>query len=127
MTGKILAQARKDALKFVTSGGFQDDIILTAPDGTMLAFSCLTSGRWQSYTDDNGKVVASASNHINIPEKVLTDAEYPVRSLTTGKVKLEGHKVQAKDNNGTVLNFVINTCYPNSSTGLIMCILGQAV
>jgi hypothetical protein len=127
MTGKLLAQARKDALKFVTSGGFEDDITITSPDGTnVLAFTGWVSGRWQSFVDDNGRIVASASNHVNIPESVLTAAEYPVRSETTGKVKLEGHKIQANDNNGVVWKFVIDKCYPNSTTGLIMCILGQS-
>lgn len=128
MQGKLLAQARKDALKFATSGGFQDDIILTTPDGSLtITCSVLVTGRWQSFMDDNGKIVNSASNHICIPEAVLTALAYPVRSLTTNKVKLENHKVQAKDNNGTIFNFVINSCYPNSTTGLIVCILGQAV
>lgn len=127
MIGKLLAQMRLDALKFVSSGGSEDDIIITSPDGAhTLAFTSWVSGRWQNFQDNNGLIVASASSHVNIHEDVLTAAAYPVRSLTTGKVKLEGHKIQAKDNNGVVRNYVIDKCLPNSTTGLIVCILGQA-
>lgn len=127
MLGKLLAAVRSDAAKFATSGGFQDDIILTTPDGSKtITCTVLVTGRWQSFMNENGKIVNSASNHICIPEAVLTAQEYPVRSGTTGKVKLENHKVTAKDNNGDTFKFVVDECYPNSSTGLIVCILGEA-
>jgi len=127
VTGKLLNAIRKDALKFATSGGFEDDIILTTPDGSKsVTLTVLTTGRWQSFLDENGKVINTASNHICIPESALIALDYPVRSQQTNKVKLDSHKVQAKDNNGTVFNFVIDTCYPNSTTSLLVCILGQS-
>jgi hypothetical protein len=128
MQGKLLAAIRRDAQKFATAGGFEEDITLTNPGGTQtITLTGLATGRWQSYLDTDGKLVNSASYHISVPEKALTDLEYVVRSPTSGKVKLENHRVTVKDNTGVPRNYVVNECFPNSTTGLIVLILGIAV
>jgi hypothetical protein len=126
MSGKLLAQARLDAQKFVTSGGFEVDITLSTPDAnTTIILTGLGTGRWVKF-DNEGNSVNSAKNSITISEKTLNDLEYPVRSEKTGKVKLYGHKVSHLDSNGTPKNYVIEECYPNGSLGLIICILGDS-
>jgi hypothetical protein len=124
--GKILAQARIDAAKFTTMGGFQVDVTLTTPDGSVsVNVQGTGSGRWVNF-DNEGNSVNAGKNHIRFAESTLNDAGYTVRSAGTGKVKLIDHQVSYMDVNGNMKNYCITECYPNASTGLIICMLGEA-
>ena len=125
MSGKLLLQARSDAIKFTTSGGFEEDILLKTKDGSMqLAVKGLSSGHTQTL-DTDGSPINSESKHVSFPEIYLIQANYPYKSIRTGKIALSGHQVMVKDNTGFEANYVINECHPNATTGLIICILGR--
>lgn len=119
-TGRIIDQARKDARRFATAGGFEEDITLSTPDGSSeFLGKGLTTGHWINF-DNSGNSVNTTSNHIDISETDLILAEYPYKNTKTGRVALTDHKVTVRGE-----TFVINECHPNSTTGLIICILGQ--
>jgi len=123
-TGKILAMARRDAQKFATSGGFQEDITLSTPDAAKIVqVTGFHTGVWMDY-DNDGNKVNSDKFHIDIPEQALIDLDYPVRNAA-GKVALKNHLVTVKDNTGTDREFVINESHPNGTLGLLICTLGR--
>jgi hypothetical protein len=125
VSGKLLMQARKDAIKFATAGGFEEDIILTTPNGLFeLSFKSLTTGHTERF-DTEGNAVNSQSFHVNIPEQVLIDGNYPYTN-SEGKIKLINHQVQFIDNAGANTVWVIAEQMPNKTTGLIPCILGKS-
>ncbi len=122
--GKLLAAARIDAAKVAGTGGFNDDIMVSTPDGqTTITVTGLTTGIWVN-TDTMGNTVDKDSSHVAIPEQAFIDQGYTVRNQL-GKVALKGHLVQVKDNIGTLRNFTVERCEPNVTTGLIMLILGR--
>lgn len=126
MSGKLLQQARKDAARFATAGGFEENILLKTKDESIeLAVKGLTSHHTQPF-DTEGSPVASKSEHITISELDLITAEFPYTSANTGKIKLNGYKVVKPDNTGELKNYVITETLPNKTTGLIVCILGDA-
>ena len=121
----LLRQARLDAAKIITSGGFGADITLTTKNGaTTVTVKGLCTGSWISL-DTDGNPVNSTKNHVDIPEQALIDLSYPLRNAAN-KVDLEGHKVSFKASNGDTLNFVVSESYPNGTLGLIICMLGKA-
>lgn len=122
MSGKILLQARKDAEKFVSSGGFEADIIISK--GTdVLATKGLTTGHTMRF-DNEGNAVISKSFHVNIPENSFKQANYPYKN-NKGRIDLRDHKIQLSDEVGNITYWVINEVLPNATTGLIPCILGE--
>ncbi|MBB6236495.1 hypothetical protein HDC90_001107 [Pedobacter sp. AK013] len=126
MQGRLLQAARRDLNKIVSSGGFEDDIILSTPDGTItVEVKGLTTGITERY-DNEGNKVNSSKTHVSIPEETLLLLAYPVRSVKSGKVALLDHKVKVNDSNGNTQSFVITETNPNATTGLIICFLGRS-
>ncbi len=123
--GKILAAARIDAAKFTEAGGFQVDVSLTTPSGSVTVnIQGTGSGSWVNY-DNDGNTVNAQKNSIRIAESTLKNLGYPVRN-PNGQVKLRTHKVSYMDNNGDEKNYLIEEVYPNANTGLIVCMLGNS-
>lgn len=120
----LLDQAKAD-IETITSDpdGFTRSIVLTAPTDETVTIYGLHS-KHHLGIDTDGNRVNSKNPHISVAEKFLIDAEYPVRG-STGEVNLSGHKVSVADSTGTVCNYVIREWYPNETTGLIVCILGD--
>ncbi|HMI01627.1 MAG TPA: hypothetical protein VK541_04050 [Pedobacter sp.] len=126
MSGKLLLQARKDAIKFVSAGGFEEDILIKTKDETIeLAVKGLTSGHTQIF-DNDGNGVISTSFHIDVPEQFFIEADFPYINPRSGKIDLKGYKVFSPDNTQAVRHYVVNETHPNATTGLIICILGRA-
>jgi len=128
MIGAVLAQARKDAASFSASAGFQVQATLTTPDGlTSITVNGLGTGTWMTFDDmRSGKPVSSTSNSFNIPLAQLIAGNYPYLN-TRGGINLNNHKVTITDSDGNLGGtFVINEQHPNSTFGLIVCILGRA-
>ena len=125
MSGKLLEAARKDALKFISSGGFEEDIILTHPSGLpVLNLKGLHSKHWIGF-DSDGNQINSKNAHILISEEVLTLNGYITRNLRTNNIDLEKHRVTVKDSTLIEKEYVIQECYPSETFGLIVCILGD--
>jgi len=125
MSGKLLQAARLDALKFISKGGFEEDIVLTHPSGApFLDITGIHSKHWINF-DTNGSQVNSKNAHVLISEKVLIDLEYPVRNSKTGNIDLKNHRITVKDSTLIEKEYIINECWPSETFGLIVCILGD--
>ncbi len=124
MIGNLLETARADAAKIVSSGGFQVSATLSTPDNaTSLAVNGTATGTWMSFDDtQQGKPVNSRSNSFTIPVAQLIAANYPY--LTARRINLLKHKITVADGGGMAGNFVITEQHPNTTLGLIVCLLG---
>jgi|TARA_R110000782_G_scaffold180865_1_gene271309 hypothetical protein len=124
MTGNLLNRARKDSKKYVTNGGFQEDITLKTPNGLFeLQTTGLVSKHWINY-DTDGTSVNSKNAHICLDEESLTLLGYPVRN-SSQEVYLKNHRVSVKDSSGFLKEYVIKEWFPSETFGLIVCILGD--
>ena len=125
MSGKLLEQARKDARKFLSSGGFEEEMTLTHPSGApSLTFKGLHSKHWISF-DTDGSQVNSKNAHISISEQFLNENGYVTRNPKTGNIDLYKHRISVKDSTLIEKNYVINEVQPSETFGVIICILGD--
>lgn len=124
MTGNLLNRARKDAKKYVTKGGFQEEIILKTADSSIeLITTGLATKHWINF-DADGASINSKNAHICLSEDELVSNNYPVRN-SDNEVYLMNHKVSIKDSTGVLKNYVIKEWFPDETLGLIVCILGD--
>lgn len=124
MAGKLLNRARLDAKKYITRGGFEEDITLIAPNGgPTLETKGWATKHWINFESD-GNPINSKNAHICIDETLLTEAGYPLRN-SDQEVHLKNHRVAVKDSSGIVKNYIVNEWFPDETLGLIVCILGD--
>lgn len=124
MSGSILQKARRDARKYITRGGGEENITLTSADGlTVLETKGWVSKHWINF-DTDGSSVNSKNAHITLDEALLVESNYPVRN-ENGEVFLRKHRVSTPDSTGIVKNYVILEWLPDETLGLIVCILGD--
>lgn len=122
MSGNILQAARRDAQKYVTKGGFEEDITLSTPDGaTILNITGLATKHHINF-DTEGNQVNSKNVHICIVESELQAAGYPVRDANT-EVNLLRHRVSMPDSTGNTKDYIVRENLPDEALGLIVCIL----
>lgn len=124
MSGSLLLQARKDAHSIITSGGFEEDIVLTNTSGFSVSIKGLHTKHWVSF-DTDGLPMNSKNAHINVNEQELNALGYVTRNERTGNVNMQNHKVEVKDATGIVKTYIINETFPSETFGLIVCILGD--
>lgn len=124
MAGRMLQQARKDALKINKAIGWEEDIKLSTPDNTLTINLKGIHTKHHISFDDVGQRINAKNAHILISEKDLNELLYPYRN-STGNIALIGHKVEVADFNGDIKKFIINETYPSETFGLIVCILGD--
>jgi hypothetical protein len=124
MGGNLLDRARRDSKKYITKGGFQDDIILETVDGlTTIETTGFVSKHWINFGSD-GLPMNSKNAHITLDESALILLNYPVRN-NDNEVHLQNHRVRTKDSTGQLKTYVIKEWYPDETLGLIACILGD--
>jgi hypothetical protein len=124
MAGNILQKARRDAKKYITKGGCEEDIILTSADGlSVLETKGWVSKHWINFETD-GNPANSKNAHITLDEELLKSENYPVRN-SSQEVSLYRHKVTTKDSTGVNKNYSIIEWLPDETLGLIVCILGD--
>ena len=123
MSGKLLDRARADAKKFVTKGGFQEEIKLVSlsPNPVTINTIGLASKHWINF-DTDGIPVNSKNAHICLNEQELSENNYPYRN-SEQEVDLFNHRVSVKDSTGILKEYVIKEWYPNETLGLLICIL----
>lgn len=127
MGAGILFQAAKaDAARFASFGGFAISAILTTPDKSVSTLvSGPGTGTWYSIDDlSSGKSTNSTSNSFTIPEAQLIAAAYPYKNAN-GRISLMKHTVVLDDGAGLSGSYEIIDQHPNSTLGLIVCILGR--
>lgn len=123
MTGELLNAIRSDAKRYITEGGFQEDITISTPSGS---FSLETTG-WHTKHhinfDTDGAPINAKNAHICLDEKKLIEGGYVVR--VNEEVFLLNHKITVKDSSGEDKHYIIKEHFPDETLGLIVCILGD--
>lgn len=122
MSGKLLNIARQDAAKIINSGGFEEDIILTNPQGVSKEVKGLHTKHWINY-DTQGLQVNSKNAHILINEEELIEKGFETRNLISKNVDLRKWKVSVPDSSIMIKQYLISETYPSETFGLIVCIL----
>lgn len=124
MAGKTLDKARRDAKKYVTKGGFHEDINMETVDGSVsVDITGFVSKHWINY-DTDGSAVNSKNAHICIDEDALIKLNYPVRNQDD-EVYLMNHRVKTTDSTGSLKSYLVKEWFPDESLGLIVCILSD--
>lgn len=103
--------------------GFGVEMLLTAPTGQTLYVTGLHS-KHHLGVDTEGNPVNTKNAHVSFHESYLTDASYPSRNAQD-EISLINHSVRVKDSSGRDRTYKIRAQYPNETTGLIVCILGD--
>lgn len=124
MTGSLLNKAKSDAIKYVTKGGFEENIQLQTADGNTTLDTTGLASKHHINFDTDGNSVNSKNAHICLSEQDLIDNAYPYRNADE-EVDLLRHKVNVKDSSGIIKNYVIIETFPSETVGLIICILGD--
>lgn len=124
MSGSIFQLAKRDAKKFVTSGGFEETITLVTPtkDKTLTLTGFAT--KHHINFDSDGNQINSKNVHICISESDLVANSYPVRNAKN-EIFLLKHLVSFPDSSGVIKNYVVRENYPDETLGLIVLILGD--
>lgn len=127
MIGNLLQQARQDAAKIATAGGFTVSAVLSLPDGSQpLAVTGLATGTWMVFDQtQQGKPVNSRSNSFTIPVSQLDAANFPYKDGT--RINLLKCKIFVQDGAGMAGTFTVNEQHPNTTLGLIVCLLAASV
>nr|WP_299067168.1 hypothetical protein [uncultured Allomuricauda sp.] len=125
MSGNILQSAREDVKKILSSGGFEEDITLSTPDGaTTINTKGLATKHHITFEMDGP--INSKNAHICIDESDIVDKNYVVRN-NDGEVNLLNHRVEVSDNTGEKKKYLIKENFPNETLGLIICVLEDFV
>lgn len=122
MSGRLLQLAKRDAKRIITQGGFEEDLELITPNGSLtISLTGFATKHWITY-DTDGNAINSSNIHITVSENDLQTLAYPYRDAN-GKVKLINHKVNFIDSSGNVGNYIVLENYPDETLGLIVLIL----
>ena len=119
-----IANAISDVKRFVTTGGFGIDIVLTPPGGAdPVTVKGITSRHHITY-DNEGYPLNSTNSHVTLVESSLTDAGITVRN-SRDDVALENFLLRYTDGTGTERTYKIVQTKPSETLGLIICEVGR--
>ena len=124
MQGSLIQLAKRDAKKFVTSGGFQVDIKLTTKSRDKNLELTGFATKHHINFDSDGLPVNSKNVHICIDEDILKLNNFPCRDAK-GEVNLVGNFVTYMDSSNTDRTYIIREHFPDETLGLIVCILSD--
>ncbi len=126
MSGSLFQLAKRDAKRFVTSGGFEETITLITPskDKTFTLTGFAT--KHHINFDSEGNQINSKNVHICVDETLLTANNYPVRNAK-GEVSMLKHLVSFSDSSNEIKNYIVRENYPDETLGLIVLILGDYI
>jgi hypothetical protein len=118
---------KRDAKRFVNSGGYNVSIEMITPDGTKTANIQGWAVKVAGSFDSDGNQVNTKNVHCTIDEQALIALGYPVRTSKKGieEVDLKLHKVNFSDSTGTIKNYIIRENVPDENLGLITIWLGD--
>ena len=123
MAGSIFQLAKRDAKKFITSGGFEETITLTTPSkDKTLSLTGFATKHHLSFDVETGVPVNSKNAHVCISESDLVLNSYPVRNAK-GEIGLLKHFVSFPDSSGIIKNYRVRENFPDETLGLITLIL----
>ena len=128
MNGSLFDLIKKDAKRFINSGGYQVDIEMITPDGTKAinfqGWAVKISGSF----DSDGNQVNTKNVHCTVDEQVLVDLGYVIRTSKKGSIQevdLKQHRVNFIDSTGVLKNYIVRENVPNENLGLITLWLGD--
>lgn len=118
---------KRDAKFIVNSGGYDIDIQITNPDGSITANIRGWAVKISGSFDSDGNQVNTKNVHVTIDEDALIVLGYPVRTAKKGiaEVDLIYHKVDFKDSSGLIKNYIVRENIPDENLGLITLWLGD--
>jgi len=123
MAGSIFELAKRDAKKFITSGGFEETITLTTPSkDKTLTLTGFATKHHLSFDVETGVPVNSKNAHTCVSETDLVLKSYPVRNAK-GEINMYKHFVSVPDSSGIIKNYRVKENFPNETLGLIVLIL----
>lgn len=129
MEGGLFSLIKRDAKRFITSGGYHISIELITPDGGMAISLTGWAVKISNSFDSDGNQVNTKNVHITIDEDILIKAGYPYRTTKKGssipEVDLIHHKVNFTDSSGRLCNYYVRENFPDENLGLINVGLGD--
>lgn len=124
MSGGLLNKARRDSKKYITKGGFEENISLQTANGLISIETTGFVSKHHINFGTDGSAINAKNAHICISEEELVLKAYPVRNFQN-EVYLLNHKVLAEDSSGVVKKYIIKEWFPDETLGLIVCILSD--
>lgn len=120
----ILDRVRSDIKRFVENDNlFAVPVKITTPDAQLFEINGIHS-KHHLALDTDGSRVNSKNAHLSFHESSLTDLGHSIRN-GSGEVNLKNYLVEVKDSTGVLKNYKIREWFPDETTGLIVCILGD--
>lgn len=118
--GDILELAKRDARRYVNSGGFEVNLLITPTVGDPVTIQGLTSRHSQGF-DTNGKPIVSDNAHCSFSEVDLTNEGLTTRN-SQGDLIVKDWVVQFTDAISAT-TYLISEAYPDNTLGIIKCML----
>jgi hypothetical protein len=125
MSGSLFNLVKRDAKRFINTQGYQVDITLTTPDGSLTINFTGWAVKHHISFDSDGNQVNTKTVRSTIDEDVLVANGYPVRK--NGEISLLKHRLDFVDSSGVLRNYYIRETYPDENLGLIHLILGDFI
>lgn len=120
----LLDQIRADIAQ-ITQGEFSTPVTFTSAGATPVVVTVnAVAVKHHVANDSMGNVVNGKNARVSVAESVLTGLGYPVRT-SSGEAYLKGHRVTWADSSGQTWTYIIREQFPDETTGLILCILGD--
>lgn len=120
----LIGQAQKDWETITNNTAeFGVELRFTAPTGETATVNGLHTKHHLGFNTE-GQPVNSKTAFVTVSEKLLTDAEYPVRN-SSGEVNLNKHRVAVKDSTTELKQYMILQWLPDETLGAITLMLGD--
>lgn len=118
--GSILELAKRDTRRYVNSGGFEENLLITPTSGDPVTIQGLSTRHSQGF-DTEGRPVVSDNAHCSFSETDLTDEGLITRN-SQGDLIVKDWLVEFTDAI-TTTTYKISEAYPDNTLGIIKCIL----
>lgn len=129
MPGGLFDIIKRDAKFFVTKGGYQVEIEMITPDGSMTINFTGWAVKVSGSFDSDGNQVNTKNVHITVDENILIENGYPYKTIKKGatipEVDLIYHRVNFADSSGRLCNYYVRENFPDENLGLINVGLGD--
>ena len=118
--GDILDLAKRDARKYMNSGGFEVELLITPPGGYEIAIKGLATNHTNAF-DTEGKPILSNQVHCSFSELDLNEKGITTRN-SRGELDIKDFVVQFADAVQEQC-YQIKETHPDNLLGLIRCTL----
>lgn len=122
----ILDLVKREVKRYTNIGGYQEEIQLTTPDGSLSIAITGWCFKHHISFDSDGNQVNTKNARATIEEDVLVANSYPVRNAKS-EISLLRHLVSFKDSSGIVKNYIVRENFPDETLGIIVLILGDYI